>query len=64
MTAWMGGQFGGEWIRVCITESLCCLPETIITLLIVYTPKQSLKKQRQLYEREKKDMQMSTSERA
>ena len=41
----MGGEFGGDWIHVYIwlshiymTESLCCPPETITTLLIAYTP--------------------------
>ena len=33
-----GGEFGGEWIHVYgMTESLCCPPETITTLLIGYT---------------------------
>ena len=36
--AWMGGEFGGEWIHVYVAESLCCAPETITTLLIGYTP--------------------------
>ena len=31
--AWMGGEFGGEWI-----QPLCCPPETITVLLIRYTP--------------------------
>ena len=47
---WMLGEFGGEWIHmyVCmcvyiyiyiyIAESLCCLPETVKTLLIGYMP--------------------------
>ena len=38
MAAWMGGESGGEWKHVYITESLRCLPETITTLLILYTP--------------------------
>ena len=36
----MGGEFGGEWIWICMAESLCCPPE-IITLLIGYTPIQN-----------------------
>ena len=36
--AWMGGKFGGEWIYLCVAQSLCCAPETIKTLLIGYTP--------------------------
>ena len=28
---------------ICMAESLCCSPETITTLLIIYTPKQSKK---------------------
>ena len=52
VAAWMGEEFGGEWIRVyvwrgvrgrvdtciCVAESLCCSPETTTTLLISYTP--------------------------
>ena len=43
VAAWMGGEFGGEWIHVyvCMAESLCCPPETITTLLISYTPIQN-----------------------
>ena len=43
VAAWMGGEFGGEWIHVyvCMDESLCCPPETITTLLISYTPIQN-----------------------
>ena len=38
VVAWMGGEFGGRMDTcVCITESLCCLPETITTLFIGYT---------------------------
>ena len=40
MAAWMGGEFGGEWLRA---ESLCCPPETITTLSIGYTPIQNKK---------------------
>ena len=35
---WMGGHFGGEWIRVCMAGSLHCSPETVTVLLIGYTP--------------------------
>ena len=38
VAAWMGGEFGGEWIHVYMAESLCPAPETITTLLIGYTP--------------------------
>ena len=45
VAAWMGGEFGGEWMDtcVCMAESLCCSPETVTTLLISYTliPKKS-----------------------
>ena len=36
MAAWLGGEFGGEWLRVykCMAESLGCTPETITILLI------------------------------
>ena len=35
----MGAEFKGEWIYVYVwLSSLCCPPETIITLLISYTP--------------------------
>ena len=45
VAAWMGGEFGGEWIHVYIwlSESLHCLPETITILLISYTPIQNKK---------------------
>ena len=40
VAAWMGAELGREWIQVYVmAESLCCLPEAIITLLIGYTPK-------------------------
>ena len=39
----MRAEFGGEWIHVCMTESLPCSPETIATLLIGYTPIQNEK---------------------
>ena len=38
MTAWMEGEFGGEWIHECVSESLCCPPETSTALLISHTP--------------------------
>ena len=43
VAAWMGVEFGGEWIHVyvCMAESLCCPSETITTLLISYTPIQN-----------------------
>ena len=33
-TVWMGGEFGGEWIHICMAESLCCSPETITMLFV------------------------------
>ena len=37
VATWMEGEFGGEWILcICTAESLCCPPETIVTLLIGY----------------------------
>ena len=49
--AWMGGEFGGEWIHVYI-----CSPEAVTTLLIGYTPikqqKKKKKKQKKIYEAE------------
>ena len=38
VAAWMRGEFGGEWIRECVAESLQHSPETITTLLISYIP--------------------------
>ena len=41
VAAWMDGKWRGEWIHVYsiyMTESLCCPPEAITTLLIGYTP--------------------------
>ena len=35
----MGGRFGGEWIHVYVWLG----PETIIALIIVYTPTQNKK---------------------
>ena len=43
VAAWMGGEFGGEWIHVYVWLSLFAVhhnlgsPETITTLLISYT---------------------------
>ena len=40
---WMGGEFEGECIHVYPTaKSLHCSPESITTLLIVYTPIQNV----------------------
>ena len=52
MPAWMGAAFGGA--RICVAESLHCLPETIITLLISYTTTQnifSVKKTKRVFKR-------------
>ena len=38
VSAWMGGSFGGEWIHVYVSLTLCCSPETTTTLLIKYNP--------------------------
>ena len=43
VAAWMRGQFGGECVYICMTESLPCSPETITTLLISCTPIQNKK---------------------
>ena len=44
VAAWIGGEFGGEWIHVHVmTESLCCAPETITTVITGYTPVQNKK---------------------
>ena len=38
VAAWMGGEFGGRMDTcMCVTECLCCAPETITTLLISCT---------------------------
>ena len=34
---WMGREFWGECIQVCVWLSLCCAPETITTLFIDHT---------------------------
>ena len=35
--AWMGGEFGGEWIHVYVQLSpFCCSPESVATLLILH----------------------------
>ena len=39
----MEGEFGGEWIHVCMAESLCCPPESITTLIIGHIPIQNKK---------------------
>ena len=39
----MEGVWGRMDTCICMVESLCCLPETIIVLLISYTPIQSKK---------------------
>ena len=37
MAAWVGGEFGGEWIHgICMAEFLQCSPETITILLTGY----------------------------
>ena len=42
--AWMGVEFGGSMDPcICMAESLHCLPEIVITLLISYTPIQNKK---------------------
>ena len=41
VSAWMGGEFRGEWIHM--AGSLCCPSENLTTLLISYTPKQNTK---------------------
>ena len=44
VAAWMGGDLGGRMDPcTCMAESLCCLPETITTLLIGHPPKQNKK---------------------
>ena len=43
VAAWMGGEFGEEWIHVYMAESLQRSSETITTLLIIYTPIQNEK---------------------
>ena len=50
VAAWMGGDFGGEWIHVYVAESLPCSPETVTTLLIGCTPiySKKLKKKKQV----------------
>ena len=39
--AWMGGIWGRMGTCICMAESLRCLPETITTLLMGYTPIQN-----------------------
>ena len=43
MAAWMGGEFQGEVISICMAESLQGWPETITALLISYTPMKNKK---------------------
>ena len=43
VAAWMGGEFGGEWIQRDTTESLCCPSETTTTLFISYSLTQNKK---------------------
>ena len=39
VAAWMGGEFGGEWMHGYVSaESLCCAPEPTTTLLTDCTP--------------------------
>ena len=46
VAAWMGGEFWGEWIHMCMAQSLRCSPETITTLLIGSTAIQNKKLKR------------------
>ena len=40
VTTWMGGSLRENgYTHTCMAESLCCPPETVITLLIGYMPK-------------------------
>ena len=42
VAAWMTGEFGGEWIHVCVAESLFCAHGTIPALFVIdYTPIQN-----------------------
>lgn len=43
MTAWMGEELGENGTCICIAKSLCCPPETGITLLVGYTTVQNKK---------------------
>ena len=54
VSAWMGGDFRGEQIRVCVVEPLHCSPETATTLLTGYTPIQNKK-----IKKRKKEMEFS-----
>ena len=36
VAAWMGEEFGREWMCICMAESLCSSPETITALLTDY----------------------------
>ena len=45
MAAWIGDEFGGEWILVYVWLSFCSSPEIMTALLVGYTPtKQKVKK--------------------
>ena len=37
VATWMRGEFGGEWMHICMSKSLCCSPESVTTLFISYT---------------------------
>ena len=43
------GRLGGEWIHLCLAGSLRCSCETVITLVIGYTPRQSQKSKKEVY---------------
>ena len=43
LAAWMGGEFGGEWIHIYVWLSPFAVPLTITILLIGYTPIQNKK---------------------
>ena len=39
VAAWMGGEFGGEWVHVYVrSELLCCAPETVTASSLGFTP--------------------------
>ena len=38
VAAWMGGNLGKIDACICIAQLLCCLPETVQTFLLGYTP--------------------------
>ena len=43
VAAWMGGEFGGEWIHVCVWLSPFAVQLKLSTLWVSYTPKQNKK---------------------